>query len=193
MKEGSRPSAGTRPQQVDPGRLRQLAVLHVDLLERLDVLRHERDGHRDHGLAPPLAELPDRVVGVGLEPLHGPDPALVRQDVFVLDAVRRARSSSTINRTHSSISSLYGSPASSTYDTGTPCAEKKMTGSDGDANPRAGFLKLRGDELRHGGDVPGALVPTGDHRVRHLALQVLVVAEDLLEQTQELPDVEMLN
>mmetsp|Transcript_11072 Transcript_11072/g.41004 ORF Transcript_11072/g.41004 Transcript_11072/m.41004 type:complete len:261 (+) Transcript_11072:1342-2124(+) len=44
-----------------------------------------------------------------------------------------------INSTHRSISSLYGSPADSTYDTGTPCAEKKITGLSSSKNPRAGF------------------------------------------------------
>ena len=47
--------------------------------------------------------------------------------------------SSTMSRTHSSISSLYGSPASSTYDTGTPCALKNTMGSSGESNALSGF------------------------------------------------------
>ena len=53
-----------------------------------------------------------------------------------------SRNSSTMSLTHASISSLYGSPASSTYDVGTPCAEKKMIGSFSSSNCSRNVLAI---------------------------------------------------
>mmetsp|Transcript_10129 Transcript_10129/g.20594 ORF Transcript_10129/g.20594 Transcript_10129/m.20594 type:complete len:280 (+) Transcript_10129:1317-2156(+) len=68
----------------DPGLLRHLPVLHVDLLQRLNVLADEGDGHHHEAVHPLLGEVADRVVRVGLQPLHGPHPRLVRERVPVV-------------------------------------------------------------------------------------------------------------
>mmetsp|Transcript_37561 Transcript_37561/g.106074 ORF Transcript_37561/g.106074 Transcript_37561/m.106074 type:complete len:284 (-) Transcript_37561:1121-1972(-) len=66
--------------------LGQLTVLAVNFLQSLDVLTDKTYGHCQHALRPSLTQLPDGVVSVRLEPLHGPDPALVSQCVVVFNA-----------------------------------------------------------------------------------------------------------
>ena len=61
----------------------QLRVLDVDLLEGLDVLGDEGDGHRHHVLDAMPAELADLVVGVWAQPRHGPHLGLVGEGVLV--------------------------------------------------------------------------------------------------------------
>mmetsp|Transcript_13764 Transcript_13764/g.35432 ORF Transcript_13764/g.35432 Transcript_13764/m.35432 type:complete len:425 (+) Transcript_13764:400-1674(+) len=67
----------------DPALLGEISVLNVDLLERLDVLRDERDGHCDHLGDAAGAELADLVVRVRLQPLDRSHLGLVRQRVVV--------------------------------------------------------------------------------------------------------------
>mmetsp|Transcript_7936 Transcript_7936/g.18339 ORF Transcript_7936/g.18339 Transcript_7936/m.18339 type:complete len:563 (-) Transcript_7936:74-1762(-) len=64
--------------------LGHLAVLLVNLLERLHVVRHKGEGHDDNVLQTVLAELVEHRVRVGLEPLDGAHPALEAQCVVKL-------------------------------------------------------------------------------------------------------------
>ena len=57
----------------------QLPVLHINFFQGLNVLRYEADRHRQQPLCGValLAQSLDRVIRVGLEPLHGAHSALV--------------------------------------------------------------------------------------------------------------------
>lgn len=61
----------------DASLLRNFSVFHVDLLQRLDVLRYERHRHHHQVLAPVVRKLVDLGICVRLQPLHGPHPRLV--------------------------------------------------------------------------------------------------------------------
>mmetsp|Transcript_7068 Transcript_7068/g.28726 ORF Transcript_7068/g.28726 Transcript_7068/m.28726 type:complete len:313 (+) Transcript_7068:1165-2103(+) len=159
--------------------LGELPVLHVDLLERLDVLRHKRNRHRHHRLRLLLPELPDDIVGVGLEPLHGPDAGLVRQHVLVRDPhLLQSRHDQRHALLHLLLVRVTRRLDVAHRDA---VRAEEHDGLVGGVELTVRPVQLRLDQVRHGLHVPGSLVPAGNHRVRHPGCEVLVLAEDLLQ------------
>mmetsp|Transcript_26331 Transcript_26331/g.64665 ORF Transcript_26331/g.64665 Transcript_26331/m.64665 type:complete len:716 (+) Transcript_26331:83-2230(+) len=163
-----------------PALLRQLTVLHVHLLQRLDVLGHKGHRHRHQTLALG-AQLADGVVRVRLQPLHGPHAALVRQHVLVVHAdarqlrhdERHALLHLLLVRVPRGLHVRHRHPVRAEEDHRLVRRVER---------PRR-VVQLPLDQLRHGERVARALVPAGDHRVHHVS-QVLVFREELLQQAQ---------
>src|SRR5256885_12156875 len=68
-----------RPVEPDPARLGRRARLDVEVVEHLDVIADEADGHDDHVALAVAGEAPDHLADVRLEPrlTRAPAPALV--------------------------------------------------------------------------------------------------------------------
>ena len=69
------------PLERHPGLLRHLTGLHVEIVEHLDVIAHEAEGHHDHVTRAVLPEGAEGLGDIGLEPgiARGAAPALVGQ------------------------------------------------------------------------------------------------------------------
>mmetsp|Transcript_153260 Transcript_153260/g.267780 ORF Transcript_153260/g.267780 Transcript_153260/m.267780 type:complete len:477 (+) Transcript_153260:543-1973(+) len=162
---------------LDPALLRQLTVLHVDLLQGLDVLLHEADGHDHQLVGPRCPHLPQLVVGVGLEPLDGPDTALVGHDVVVgVPPLPHELH----DEPHAGLHLLLvGVPQLLDVLLGHPVGREEDGGGRGAVELVAG----PGDLIRHCVDVALPAEPGGDDTNLHLG-EVRVGVEVLLEQPE---------
>mmetsp|Transcript_1170 Transcript_1170/g.2847 ORF Transcript_1170/g.2847 Transcript_1170/m.2847 type:complete len:450 (-) Transcript_1170:208-1557(-) len=162
---------------VDAALLRQLSVLHVDLLQRLDVLRDEADGHHYQLLDALRAQLADLVVCVRLEPRHGAHLALVGEREVIRVAHAAQLGHDELARGFDLVFVRVAQVLHVLERQAVRREEDMRRGRVVEA------LAPVGDQPRHRGDVPLAVVPRGDHHVAHLPqLAVLVVLA--LEQPQ---------
>mmetsp|Transcript_12484 Transcript_12484/g.31365 ORF Transcript_12484/g.31365 Transcript_12484/m.31365 type:complete len:529 (+) Transcript_12484:52-1638(+) len=164
--------------------LGHLAVLLVNLLERLHVVRHKRQGHHHDVLEPVLAELVEHRVRVGLEPLDGADAALEAQRVVKLVA------RPLVDLLHDQVRALLNLPLVGVPRLDVRHGHAVRREHDLDVVGAAlELLELLLDELGLRVHVAGVVVPVGHHRVVQLAgvPRVGVRLDHVVEEAERRP------